>query len=641
MKKLFLSVILLLAFVASAGADSAPCVEQGATTDLYIQFIDSTGAPSAATSKEALIVDSAQATDTTIADGGFAPIAGKTGWYTVPLTVGGADPVGTWAVHWEGTVGGVALAGIDYIEVQASGGACGAVTADIVDDNWDEVLTGATHNVPASSGRRLRNLGDAVQGEVDDASATTSSFITDLTGTFTNHYAHLPITFTSGNLTGISHIVIAYNESTKLITVENEFPEAPADGDEFTIGSTHTHPIQEIADHVWDEPSTGHIDAGKAGAQLWTKIDTIEQDAHNIYSLIESQRGSHTATGNTFYWGPTNGSDSNDCLTKQTTCATFTYIHDNKVVANNHDLVIAMADDSTTPTTTNEEITISKSYTFLRGPGRDFEIEANVTNADTVLISGEGVEVSGMRVNTAMSGAKSAIVATGDFAFIHKVWVDHTQKYGIELNTSSNSLIESVIIQDAGQGGSDAAILIKGTTGGDAQRNVLRNLLIIEPDGDGIRITDDDGTGAISNSIVGDGHGVIIFDATGWGINETSGDENHIIGPAVMLHGNASGAYRLMGAGSAAINVDDWAVPGDAMSLTSGAVDLILDEPVEGIYSMRDALCLISGIIAGKLSSSGGIATFRGLEDAEDRSIVTFAAGGNRSAVTFDLTGCQ
>lgn len=638
MKKLFLGLILLLAFVGSVQADSAPCVEQGDTIDLYVQFKDATGAPSAATSKEALIVDSAQATDTTIADGSFTQVASKTGWYTVPLTVGGADPVGSWAVHWEGTVGGVALAGIDYIEVKASGGECGAVTADIVDDVWDEPLTGATHNVATSSGRRLRSLGDVVDGEVDDASATASSFITDLTGLHDDHYAHQSLNFISGNLAGMSKVILSYNSSTKLITVEDAFPEAPADGDEFTVPPTHVHPITEIVNHVWDETATGHTDAGKAGAQLWTKIDTIEQDAHNIYSLIESQRGTHTATGNTYYWGPANGSDSNDCLTKQTACATFTHIHDNKVTAFNHDLVIALPDDSATPTVTNEEITISKAYTFLRGPGRDFEIEANVTNVDTVVISGDGIELSGMIVNTAMSGAKSAIVITGDFAFVHKVWVDHSQKYGVELNTSSNSIVANVLLQDIGQGGADAAIYIKGTTGGDAQRNIVRDIIIIEPDGDGIRITDDDGTGAISNSIVGE---IIIFGATGWGVRETSGNENHLIGPTAMLHGNASGAYTFFGADSDAINVDEWAVPGDAMTLTAAAVDLILDEKIEGIYSMRDALCLISGVIAGKLSSSGGVASFRGLEDTEDRSIVTFAAGGQRDPVTFDLTGCQ
>lgn len=36
--------------------------------------------------------------------------------------------------------------------------------------------------------------------------------------------------------------------------------------------------VASIADGVWDETSTGHTDAGKAGAQLWTDIDAILTD---------------------------------------------------------------------------------------------------------------------------------------------------------------------------------------------------------------------------------------------------------------------------------------------------------------------------------------------------------------------------
>lgn len=36
--------------------------------------------------------------------------------------------------------------------------------------------------------------------------------------------------------------------------------------------------VTKIAGGVWNEPSTGHTDAGKAGAQLWTDIDAILAD---------------------------------------------------------------------------------------------------------------------------------------------------------------------------------------------------------------------------------------------------------------------------------------------------------------------------------------------------------------------------
>lgn len=37
-----------------------------------------------------------------------------------------------------------------------------------------------------------------------------------------------------------------------------------------------------IADAVWDEAATGHTDAGKAGAQLWTDIDAILADTNEM-----------------------------------------------------------------------------------------------------------------------------------------------------------------------------------------------------------------------------------------------------------------------------------------------------------------------------------------------------------------------
>jgi hypothetical protein len=49
---------------------------------------------------------------------------------------------------------------------------------DIADRVWDEVLTGATHDVNTSAGKRLRQLGDVVDGAVNDASASTTVFFT-------------------------------------------------------------------------------------------------------------------------------------------------------------------------------------------------------------------------------------------------------------------------------------------------------------------------------------------------------------------------------------------------------------------------------------------------------------------------------
>ena len=43
---------------------------------------------------------------------------------------------------------------------------------------------------------------------------------------------------------------------------------------------------QEVADAVWDELSTGHVSAGKAGQQLWTDVDAILDDTGNAGVVI-------------------------------------------------------------------------------------------------------------------------------------------------------------------------------------------------------------------------------------------------------------------------------------------------------------------------------------------------------------------
>jgi len=54
-----------------------------------------------------------------------------------------------------------------------------------------------------------------------------------------------------------------------------------------TVGTvtdlTNANPsAADIADAVWDEASTGHVDAGSAGAQLWTDLDAIKAKTDNL-----------------------------------------------------------------------------------------------------------------------------------------------------------------------------------------------------------------------------------------------------------------------------------------------------------------------------------------------------------------------
>lgn len=81
------------------------------------------------------------------------------------------------------------------------------------------------------------------------------------------------------------------------------------------------------------------------------------------------------------------------------------------------------------------------------------------------------------------------------------------------------------------------------------------------------------------------------------------------------------------------------AAAGDAMTLTAGAVDAILDDTVEGSVTVRQ---MLRGFASALLAKASGLATttavYRDVSDTKNRITATVDADGNRSAVTLDLT---
>lgn len=80
--------------------------------------------------------------------------------------------------------------------------------------------------------------------------------------------------------------VTDYTGASKTVTIDSAPDFTIATGDTVDIlavapGSTPPTASQ-IADAVWDEASTGHTDAGKAGEQLWTDIDATLADTNEL-----------------------------------------------------------------------------------------------------------------------------------------------------------------------------------------------------------------------------------------------------------------------------------------------------------------------------------------------------------------------
>jgi hypothetical protein len=176
-----------------------------------------------------------------------------------------------------------------------------AATADsaaLVDSIWDEPLTGATHNVSNSSGRRLRGAsGDAVGGAVVVGTApTTTVFDTDLTAA-DDVYNDQLLVMTSGTTAGQARPIQDYANTSGVITLAEPLTVAPSNTDTFEIHPAHIHTVADIssavADSVWDELIAGHAVAGSTGevisdiltdtnATLDAKLDTIITDTNEL-----------------------------------------------------------------------------------------------------------------------------------------------------------------------------------------------------------------------------------------------------------------------------------------------------------------------------------------------------------------------
>ena len=142
------------------------------------------------------------------------------------------------------------VAGRD-IAVAATTGAVELDSADkatLVDLIWDEPLTGATHNVATSSGKRLRQTTafQQIDSTVIDAAATTTTFVTGLTSSVDDFYNDSMLVFTDGALAGQVRAIYDYIGATKTIVLEEALTSAPVDGVAFAIVSLHIHPVSQI-----------------------------------------------------------------------------------------------------------------------------------------------------------------------------------------------------------------------------------------------------------------------------------------------------------------------------------------------------------------------------------------------------------
>jgi hypothetical protein len=157
------------------------------------------------------------------------------GTYQVVFYDTGITPLSSGVVAWDGS------AEILFNDLST------ATTADIAAAVWDEVLTGATHNVSASAGRRLRQLGDErIIAEGTVQSATTGTITIEDVGTLCVGQTIVVTDQSTGDKQ--TRFILAFDTGTDTATVDSNWCVIPTAGDEYLL-TTVRDPLVTRVDH--------------------------------------------------------------------------------------------------------------------------------------------------------------------------------------------------------------------------------------------------------------------------------------------------------------------------------------------------------------------------------------------------------
>lgn len=143
---------------------------------------------------------------------------------------------------------------------------------EIVDAVWDEVLTGATHNVASSAGRRLRQLSSVVIHEGTAVSATINTIRLDAAASSVDG-AYDPglVVITGGTGAGQSRLIMEYVGSTRTAVIGRDWKTIPDATSTFQIESTIGR------EHV----NEGFAQGGTASTITLNALASSTDDAYN------------------------------------------------------------------------------------------------------------------------------------------------------------------------------------------------------------------------------------------------------------------------------------------------------------------------------------------------------------------------
>jgi hypothetical protein len=169
--------------------------------------------------------------------------------------------------------------------------------------------------------------------------------------------------------------------------------------------------------------------------------------------IVESQRGHHTHSGRIFYVDGFGGNDTTGNGTRDLPYKTISKAL-TVCTAGNHDVVYCVGNSGATPTVVSETatVTVSKAYTFIRGPGRGVQVDLS-GNGYVFDVTAVGVEISGFDIvgNGAGSSGGISVSSGADFAYLHDLWISSPTQDGIQLTATNNSIVQNCTVVAAGR----------------------------------------------------------------------------------------------------------------------------------------------------------------------------------------------
>lgn len=182
------------------------------------------------------------------------------GTYQVVFYDTGITPLSSGIVAWNGT------SEILFNDLST------ATTAGIADAVWDEILTGATHNIATSAGRRLRALGNQIILENSAVTSTTNSItFNGLASAITGAYDPALIYIVEGTGVGQCRNILEYRGATKTAIVDRDWRVPPDDTSNYVIVANAGR------EHVNEGAATG----GSSNTIILNASASTTDDAYN------------------------------------------------------------------------------------------------------------------------------------------------------------------------------------------------------------------------------------------------------------------------------------------------------------------------------------------------------------------------